>query len=147
MPSFHVKSDHLSRLLLLLDITLLSLTYVLILRMYPLFGNDVSLDFLAHLGLLPVVLVTFVTGRRWFGAPSRLGTASMQVQIVCLLKQIAFTFFVIVSLVFLLKLEFVSRGVLLGSDRRSDRSGRRHPRGEQLRDGIRRSVSLDRTSH
>ncbi|NOX69186.1 MAG: sugar transferase [Gammaproteobacteria bacterium] len=114
MFSFHSKSNHLARLLVLLDIALLSLTYTVVLRIYPLVSVEPNIDILAHLGLFPVILVIFLLSRRYSGGVSALQTGSIKMQSWCLIKETTITFAITAALIFLLKLTYVSRAVLLG---------------------------------
>ena len=109
MPAFHSKSDYLRRLLLILDLALVALAYSGCLTLVQELRPESKIDFLAHLGLLPMILAAFALARTVFGRTLDLGRYTLRAQIVCVLKELTVAVVVAVALIFVLKLEYFSR--------------------------------------
>jgi len=111
---FHKKSEHLRRLLLVLDLSLSALVFLIVLQGYALIFPDRSLDRSSHLGLLLIILLVFGVIRKVFRMESTLHSVPLRSQAWNLAKEVLVTLIVVTGLIFLLKLDFVSRFVLLG---------------------------------
>ena len=111
---FHSKSGHLRCLLFVLELAVSALVFLAILNGYQFFSANTDLDHAGHIGLLPMVLVSFGISHRFLEREVALHDHSLQSQALRLIKVMALTFGVNVTLIFMLKLGFVSRVVLLG---------------------------------
>lgn len=107
--AFHPKSDYFRRLLLILDLALVALAYCGVLALVDELRPEAKIDFLAHLGLLPIVLAAFATARAVFGRKVDLGRYTLRTQIACVLKELGIALGFAVVMIFALKLEYFSR--------------------------------------
>lgn len=113
MPSFDNKSDYLRRLLLVLDLVIVTCVYVASVKAYPFIRGGETADLSAHLGLLPLILIAFAVSRSLFANQIEVHGRSLHEQTVCIIKELAMTLGVVVALIFLLKLQQFSRVVLV----------------------------------
>ena len=111
---FHTKSEHLRQLLFVLELAVSAFVFLAILNGYQFFGADISLDYAGHIGLLLIVLVSFGLSHHYFEGERALHDHSLQSQSLHIVQAMAVTFAVTVTLLFMLKLGYVSRFVLLG---------------------------------
>ncbi len=111
---FHTKSEHLRRLLFVLELAISASVFLAILNGYAFFRANADLDHAGHLGLLLMVLVSFGLSHLYFEREVALHDHSLQSQTLHIIQVIALTFGVTVTLIFMLKLSFVSRVVLRG---------------------------------
>jgi len=113
MPSFDSKSEYLKRLIYILDLALVALSYVASVKAYPYVTGAGSVDELVHLGLLPIVVVLFGLIRSSVGHRPDIRRLTFRTQAARILREVLLTLSAVVLIVFLLKLESVSRAVLL----------------------------------
>lgn len=110
---FHTKSDYLNRLLVVLDLAVGALTYLLVLEAYSYFRSGFSIDYVGHLGVGLVMLAAFLVGRRIF-YPDRFSLRTSATSLLFrTMQEIVFSLTVTFAVIFLLKLDFVSRTVVL----------------------------------
>lgn len=111
--TFDGKSRYLSRLLVLLDVSILALVYTLVVKAYPVLRGGATLDELLHFGLLPVILIAFVLSRALSMGRTDMQRQTLYMQAVTILKELMVTLAVLLVLVFMLKLDDVSRAVII----------------------------------
>jgi exopolysaccharide biosynthesis polyprenyl glycosylphosphotransferase len=111
---FHWKSEYLRHLLLLLDLSVSALVFLLILNLYGGSGSGSGPDIAAHIGLLVVLLIIFGATRQYVFGSLPLHPLSLKQHNWRVLSTMAITLALLAALIFVLKIEFVSRGVLLG---------------------------------
>lgn len=111
---FHWKSEHLQYLLLLLDLAVSALVFLLILNLYGGSWSGSGPDIAAHLGLLVVLLIIFGATRQFVFGNLPLHPLSLMKHNWSVLSTMAITLALLAALIFVLKIEFVSRAVLLG---------------------------------
>jgi len=109
MPAFDSKSDYFKTLMSILDLALVTLAYVISVRVYPYIRSGSEIDEMAHFGLLPIALIIFGVSRHMFGRNLDIQRQTLKAQTVCIIQEILLTLVAIVLIVFLLKLEGVSR--------------------------------------
>ncbi len=114
MPAFDSKSDYLRHLLQVVDLLIVASAYVAACYTYPYVVPSRGIDVGTHLALLPIALIFFFISRNLFVKDVEVHGHSISEQALYILKEIAFTLGLVTLLVFLLKLDQVSRGVLLG---------------------------------
>ncbi len=112
MPSFDSKSDYFSKLTLLLDLLMVAIIYVVAIQIYPYLRGGEPLDGVLHLGILPVIMISFYLARRLFTQTMTSHVANIWRQIICVTQEVGLTLAFVVLLVFFLKLDQVSRLVL-----------------------------------
>lgn len=113
LPAYHTKSDHLRRLVFMLDLLVVALVYCVVLRVVPNLEFGQSIDFAAHLGLLPIILVSFAISRLLLERNLDLSRYSIRSQVGYIINELVIAFGVTLALMFLLKLEYVSRLVMV----------------------------------
>jgi exopolysaccharide biosynthesis polyprenyl glycosylphosphotransferase len=111
--TFDGKSRYLAKLLVVLDLSVVALVYTLAVKAYPFIRGGETLDELVHLGLLPIVLVGFAMSRRVSMGSSDLQRESLRSQSVMIFQEILLTLGILLFAVFLLKLDEVSRAVIV----------------------------------
>lgn len=111
---FHAKSEYLRRLLFVLELAVSAFVFLAILNGYQFFNVNVSLDQAGHIGLLLIVMVSFGLSHRYFEREVSLHDHSLKSQSLHIIQVMVLTFSVTVVLIFMLKLDFVSRFVLIG---------------------------------
>ena len=112
LPPYHTKSEYLRRLLFVLDMLVVVLVFLVVLRVVPNLWVDQSLDFTAHLGLLPIILASFGMSRLILESNRNLNRYTVKSQISYLLYELVIALGVTLALMFLMKLDFVSRLVM-----------------------------------
>jgi len=113
MASFDSKSDYLKTLMFILDLVLVALVYVAAVKIYPYVRPDEGIDELIHLGLLPIILIIFGLSRQMIGRRPDIRRLTFKLQAICLVREVLLTLGALVLIVFLLKLETVSRVVVI----------------------------------
>lgn len=113
MPSFDSKSDYLRRLMLILDLALVALALIVSVKAYPYLTAGGHVDEPVHFGLMPIVLVVFGLTRQVFSRRPDIRRLTFRSQAVGVVQEVLFTLGAMVLIVFLLKLETVSRGVVI----------------------------------
>ena len=112
---FYAKSNHFAHLITLLDVLLSTLVYLILLHLYPQFSKGADPDFFfSHLGILVLMLAAFISLRMWTNQKLSVRSLSARWQAFILLREQALTVATCACLIFLLKLGFVSRLVLVG---------------------------------
>lgn len=111
---FHTSSDYFKRLLTLLDLLVGAFIYLVILDIHPIIRPLADADYSAHVGLLIVILAIFGVTLYWSDRKPTLNSFSISGQLWLLLQSLLITFVLTVSFIFFLKLEFVSRVILVG---------------------------------
>ncbi|MBT8104806.1 MAG: sugar transferase [Woeseiaceae bacterium] len=111
-PSFHGRSALLRRLLYILDVLTVTFAYVLTVAVVPALWPENGIDASRHYGLLPIVIAVFAVSRHMMSQDLALGRTTMYSQVYCILKEMVQTIGVLLILIFLLKLQFVSRLVV-----------------------------------
>lgn len=109
MPAFHHKSEHLKRLLLVLDLSLVAFAFCMSLTVAHWLRPESTIDTVAHLGLLPIVLVVFAICRLGMARNIDLVSCTLRRQIGYLIEELAITIGVALAFIFVLKLQYVSR--------------------------------------
>lgn len=107
--AFHTRTVYLGHLLFVLDMSLITLVYCTVLRMLAVMRPSVSLDIVAHLAVLPIILGGFALSRAVLGQHSDLGYHTVRTQVIALLKMITISVGAALALIFLLKLDYFSR--------------------------------------
>ena len=110
---FHWKSEQLNHLLLVLDLAVSALAFLVILNSYASPVGDSGPDVAAHMGLLVIVLIFFGAARQYLCGSVPLHPLSLRQHNVGVLGAMAITLALISALIFVLKIGFVSRAVLL----------------------------------
>lgn len=111
---FHTKSEHLRRLLLILDLAVSAAVYLTVLNIYSAMYGENSADYLGHVGLLLVIILATGTGARFVGKNGALERISLRSQISQVILTMSIALVITATVIFLLKLEFVSRSVVVG---------------------------------
>jgi len=111
---FHTKSEHLNRLLALLDVSVSALVYVVVLRVYMTFRPEEAGSYLNHLSLLVLIVLAITISRRFISAEFQLHGRNLWRQTWYIGMMMAVTFAVIVAALFLFNVDFVSRLVFVG---------------------------------
>jgi exopolysaccharide biosynthesis polyprenyl glycosylphosphotransferase len=114
MPAFDSKTDYLRHLLQVLDLVIVACTYIAAMRAYPLLRQGESIDVTLHLGLLPLILILFAISRLVIASDVEIHGHTLREQIACIVKEVLFTLGAIGLIIFLLKLDGISRLVLVG---------------------------------
>jgi exopolysaccharide biosynthesis polyprenyl glycosylphosphotransferase len=108
-PNYHSRSLYLDRLFVALDASLVALSYACAVQMYRFYGTSNEISELAHIGLLPVIIAIFIIARLTMSASqSNLGRSFMH-QALRIIGELTVTLIGLMVLIFLLRLEFVSR--------------------------------------
>jgi len=113
LSTFDGKSRYLTRLLFVLDLSVIALVYTLAIKAYPFIQRGETLDELVHFGLLPIVLIGFAVSSRISSGSTDLQRVSLRSQSVLILQELVLTLGILVFVVFLLKLEEISRAVIV----------------------------------
>jgi exopolysaccharide biosynthesis polyprenyl glycosylphosphotransferase len=113
MPSIDNRSDYLKKLMFILDLALVAVVYVTSVKIYPYLRIGTSIDELVHFGLLPLALIIFGLTRQVLGRYLDIQRQTLRAQTVCIVQEILLTLGALVLIVFLLKLESVSRVVIV----------------------------------
>jgi len=111
---FHYKSEHLNRLLALLDISVSALVYLVVLKIYMLFRPLDADGYLGHLGLLVLITLAIAICRRLLSPGYQLHGGGLWRQAGEITMTMVATFVVIVVALFLFDVEFVSRLLFVG---------------------------------
>ncbi len=114
MPSFDSKTEYLSKLLLVLDLLVVSGIYIAAVETYIAIAGPGTLDRTSHLGLLPVILVFFTLARLTLVREDETSVRPIFLQMLSVVKVVGATLASAVFVLFLLDLEYFSRAVLLG---------------------------------
>jgi exopolysaccharide biosynthesis polyprenyl glycosylphosphotransferase len=110
---FDEKSREISRLLFLLDILLTLFIFVVSVRLYPLITAGDTVDDMRHFALLPLIWVPLLYSLSVFGAYRGLRVISIPSYAWKVVKAMAISLAVLLGMLFLLKMTFVSRQVIL----------------------------------
>ena len=102
----------LRRLLYILDVLTVTFAYVLAVAIVPALWPERGIDANDHYGLLPIIIAVFAVSRHMMSRDLALGRTTMYTQLFGILKEMAQTIGVVLVLIFLLKLQFVSRLVV-----------------------------------
>ena len=113
MTSFDSKSDYLRRLMFVFDVALVGLIFVAAVELYPVLRPGSGIDMWLHIGLLPIVLIVFATSRYVLGRKVDVRQQTLLAQSVYIIQEIVLTVGALVLVIFLLKLESVSRMVII----------------------------------
>jgi exopolysaccharide biosynthesis polyprenyl glycosylphosphotransferase len=111
---FHLKTKQLLRRLFVLDLLISALVFLILLDIYPTASKTYDMDVGGHLGLLFVILVVFSSQRAWSNSHENIKLTPSGWRLLLLVREQATTGTVCGALIFLLKLEFVSRFVVVG---------------------------------
>ena len=111
---FHEKSDYFTRLLFVLDFLVSTLSFLIVLQLHDTLMPGHESDHGAHLRYLPLILGLFMVLRLWANQKPSLNLVSPSQQIWMLLREQTLLLITLMSLVFVLKLTFVSRFVTVG---------------------------------
>ena len=111
---FHTKSKLLRRLLLVLDLAVSAVTFLTVLNIYSAMHGDSDTDYAGHIGLLFVILLAIGAGRYLIGKNGGLERISLRRQSWQIALTMAITLVIMTTVIFLLKLEFVSRAIVIG---------------------------------
>ena len=111
---FHTKSEHLNRLLALLDITVSALVYIIALKIYVWFRPFESVEYRNYLGLLVLVTLAVAGSRHFIRSDFQLHGQNLWRQAWNIGKIMAVTFVLIVATVFLFDIDFVGRIFFVG---------------------------------
>ncbi len=109
MPSFNSKSNNFRHLLLILDLAIVAMAFVWSLKLYPMMRGGAPLPEQAHLGLLPIALLTFFVCRSSFFNARDMRRQTVFAQSLDLLKEMVVTVTVLISMIFLFKFDAASR--------------------------------------
>jgi exopolysaccharide biosynthesis polyprenyl glycosylphosphotransferase len=109
---FDEKSEHLQRLLFLLDMCLTALAYVLSIYTYVLINPAAEVNFNSHLALLPLLLAIVSYLLTTFGAYNGLRVTSLLSYGWTVFRTVAISVVVIFTILYALKITYISRGVL-----------------------------------
>ena len=109
---FHGRSSMLRRLLYILDVLTVTFAYVLAVAVIPAVRPESSINMADHYGLLPIIVGVFAVTRHLMSRDLALGRTTMYSQLFGILKEMAQTLGILLVLIFLLKLQFVSRLVI-----------------------------------
>jgi exopolysaccharide biosynthesis polyprenyl glycosylphosphotransferase len=96
-----------------LEYSAVILVYVFAVKAYPLIRSGEMLDEILHLGLLPIVLAGFAASRSLFARKADIQRQTLLVQFSAIFQELLLTASVIMFAVFLLKLDAVSRAVII----------------------------------
>ena len=105
LPPFLAKSEHLRRLILVLDVLLVALVYCVTILAVPRMWVGQSIDYAAHLGLLPIILASFVISRLVLESKLDLSRYTVRTQVGYIINELIIALAVTMALMFLLKLE------------------------------------------
>ncbi len=111
---FHEKSDYFTRLLFVLDFLISTLSFLIVLELHNSLIPGHDSDHGAHLRCLPLILAIFSVLRLWSNQKPSLNLLSPGQQIWMLLREQTLLLIILMSLIFVLKLTFVSRFVTVG---------------------------------
>ena len=111
---YHEKSVQFASLLFVLDLLISILVFLVLLNLHPLFAAGGEADYAAHLGLLALILAVFTGLRMRSNHRPSLSVLSARQQALVLLREQAIVLTVCIGLIFVLKLTFVSRFVVVG---------------------------------
>jgi len=96
-----------------LDVLLIALVYLVTLRVVPYLWVAQSMDYTAHLGLLPIVLGSFAISRLVLERNLDLSRYTIKSQVGYLFNELLIAFAAVMALMFLMKLDYVSRLVMV----------------------------------
>lgn len=96
-----------------LDTAIVALSYIAAIKAYPYLRFDNGIDDSLHIGLLPIVVVVFVVSRVLIARNVDIQRQTLNAQIICIAQEATVTVAALVLIVFLLKLESVSRAVIV----------------------------------
>ena len=113
--AFDKKSDYLKRLIFIADMALIVLAYVIAVKAYPYIRPGATLDEGVHFGLLPIIITSFAISRFLLGRSVNIQSQTSRVQIVRILQENSLVLAILVLVIFLLKLETISRAVVISS--------------------------------
>ena len=113
MASFDSKSDYLRTLMFILDLALVALVYIASVKAYPYLRPDETIDEFVHLGMLPIVLIIFGLARHYLGRGQDIQRLTLWAQTIRIIQQVLLTVGALGLIVFLLKLESISRVVVV----------------------------------
>jgi len=111
--SFDEKSSHAGRLLLVLDALLTSFVFLAAYRLREYVFAENPTDYYSHLALLPLFLAAQTLLMRHYGAYERLRVESSVHYLWTVARAVVFGFVVLFTILFLLKIQYVSRSFLL----------------------------------
>ncbi len=110
---FDEKSREISRLLYLLDILLTLLVFLLAYRLRQIFIPGVSADLVSHFALVPLVWVPLGYFLSRFGAYTGLRVVTIPSYAWMVAKALGISLALLIGLLFLLKVQFVSRPLMV----------------------------------
>jgi len=113
MASFDTKSNYLSRLVLVMDLSLVGLAFAWSIRMYPVLRASETLDVAMHFGLMPIALLVYGLSRRTLSRNFDVRRRTLAAQSIAILKEVGITVAALATLIFLLKLNDASRVFLV----------------------------------
>lgn len=100
--------------MLVLDLVVTSAVYLTVLNIYSAMHSDNSIDYLGHVGLLFVIILAISAGTYFIGKNDALEGISLRSQISRVILTMAIGLVITTTVIFLLKLEFVSRSIVIG---------------------------------
>ncbi len=95
--------------MLILDLATVAMAFVWSLKLYPVLRDGATLDEQAHLGLLPTALLTFFVCRSSLFNARDMRRQTVFAQSLDLLKEMAVTVAVLITMIFLFKFDDASR--------------------------------------
>ena len=113
MPSFDSKSEYLTKVIMVLDLVVVSVVFIAAVLIYPTIRGGETVNPTVHFGLLPIILASFTISRGLFGKYIEIRIQTLPTQTICIVKEIALTLGIVVAMLFLLKLDQFSRIVLV----------------------------------
>jgi exopolysaccharide biosynthesis polyprenyl glycosylphosphotransferase len=115
MPSvLHEKSNYFARLILMLDLLIGILVFMWLLELHPRLFVRGDADYTSHLGVLAIILPAFLGLRLWFSQKPSLSLLTPTMQAWIVLREQVTLLIICMSMIFLFKLSFVSRFVIVG---------------------------------
>ena len=111
--TFDGKSHYVSRLMVVLDLSIVVLVYALTVTAYPFFRPGETLDMGVHFGLLPFIIVGFMASRALVSNRTDIQRQTVYVQTVAILQELLLALAFVIFAIFLLKLDDVSRAVIV----------------------------------
>ena len=114
MSNYHSRSLYLDRLLLILDACLIALSFVVAVNVYPFYGTGIVINESAHLGLLPIIIMFFVMTRLARSTSRSALDGGVVQQALRIVGELTITLIALMVLVFLMRLDFVSRLTIAG---------------------------------
>lgn len=114
MTSFHAKSDYLRRLLTVVDLAWLTLTFVVVLTAYQQVRQPDDFDLAAHYGVFAIFLLIFLLVRTVWSSSNEFMRASLGNAFLQIGKEFLLSLSIVFGLIFVMKLDYVSRLVLMG---------------------------------